>query len=436
MRRETFETLLDRLLSSRRAAVLLALGLAITAAVLSARGSASLGTAFVLGAFAGGFLIAQWLYQTRIKTPLGGNASSAAADISPDAKALISLLDLPALITDAGGTIRLFNRQAQLIYPQIEIGQPLIQLSRNPGLLSAVERARSEHTTQTGEITERGPSGRNLRATVSPVATEAADGTGFYLVQLRDLSEQNRLTQLRSDFIANASHELRTPLASLKGFVETLQGPASNDERARIRFLNIMAAQSARMTRILDDLLSLSRIEMRAHVRPTDAVDINSIVRAAVHGLEPIAADAEIALTLVAADSPAMVLGDKDQLEQVFQNLIENAIKYGHAGGLVDVRVALTSRSGKIEIAIEDDGPGIADVHLPRLTERFYRVDTKTSRERGGTGLGLAIVKHILNRHGGELDITSKVGKGSTFTVTLDAAAATAAPAIDQDGFK
>ena len=245
------------------------------------------------------------------------------------------------------------------------------------------------------------------------------------LVQFRDLSEQDRLTRLRTDFIANASHELRTPLASIKGFIETLQGPASADATARRKFLGIMEAQAARMTRILDDLLSLSRIEMREHLPPSDIFDVVSILRATVEGLEPIAREARITLEFGVAVGAAQVRGDRDELVQVFQNLIQNAIKYGHEGGRVDVTlVSHPAQSGqppKIDIAVADDGPGIAEVHLPRLTERFYRVDTATSRERGGTGLGLAIVKHILNRHRGELNVASEPGKGSTFTVVLDA---------------
>jgi two-component system phosphate regulon sensor histidine kinase PhoR len=244
------------------------------------------------------------------------------------------------------------------------------------------------------------------------------------MLQFRDTSEQERLAQLRADFIANASHELRTPLASIRGFIETLEGPARNDDVARVRFLSIMATQAARMNRILDDLLSLSRIEMRAHLRPEHKVDLGELVAHVVHGLEPLATQAEIRLNFAPPAAPAMVRGDRDELEQVMQNLVHNAIKYGRHGGTVDVTIdrrrATKVTRAACTVSVRDDGPGIAPEHLPRLTERFYRIDTARSRAQGGTGLGLAIVKHILNRHRGELEITSEVGRGSQFTVILD----------------
>ena len=281
-------------------------------------------------------------------------------------------------------------------------------------------------------MAERTPLGRRLLVSIKPLRTAETRSrkpgsarTPVTLIQFRDLSEQDRLTQLRSDFIANASHELRTPLASIKGFIETLQGPASGDAAARKRFLAIMEAQASRMARILDDLLSLSRIEMRAHVPPNDDVDVSAVARAAVQGLEPIAREAKIRLHLDTPPEPCWVRGDKDQIEQVLQNLIENAIKYGKPDGQATVTVTRQMPAhplrDRVVLTVADDGPGIAEEHLPRLTERFYRPDTAASRERGGTGLGLAIVKHIVNRHRGELKITSTLGVGSAFTVLLDA---------------
>jgi two-component system phosphate regulon sensor histidine kinase PhoR len=345
---------------------------------------------------------------------------------------LIGVLEIPAFVIDGGARIRSYNARARELFQKIEVGQQVFQVSRHPGLLETVQRVREQGTTQNGEIADRGVNGRRMLVTVSPLKLaakgEVGDGSnqsGLLLVQFRDQSEQDRLAQLRSDFIANASHELRTPLASLKGFIETLQGPASGDAVARTRFLAIMEAQAARMARILDDLLSLSRIEMRAHLLPTDEVDVATIVKSAVQGLGPIATAAKIRLLFDAPTEPCLVRGDRDELEQVFQNLIQNAIKYGKVDGKVEVTIrqvpAPKGSTRKLVVAVADDGPGIAKEHLPRLTERFYRVDTATSRERGGTGLGLAIVKHILNRHRGELEITSEVGKGSTFTVVLNA---------------
>jgi two-component system phosphate regulon sensor histidine kinase PhoR len=242
------------------------------------------------------------------------------------------------------------------------------------------------------------------------------------LVVLRDISQEERLAQMRADFIANASHELRTPLTSLRGFIETLQGLARDDPEARAKFLDIMSIQAGRMTRLLDDLLSLSRLEMRAHVAPRGEVEINALVREVVDLLQPIAREAGITMIFAGEPAECLVRGDRDELVQVFQNLVQNAIKYG--GSHVDVMVTRTSGTGRardrVIVEVRDDGPGIAEEHLPRLTERFYRVDVAASRDKGGTGLGLAIVKHVLNRHGGQLRITSTPGAGSTFAVVLD----------------
>jgi two-component system phosphate regulon sensor histidine kinase PhoR len=231
---------------------------------------------------------------------------------------------------------------------------------------------------------------------------------------------------MRADFVANASHELRTPLASLKGFVETLQGPAKDDPAARERFLMVMSEQAERMTRLIDDLLSLSRVEMREHLPLGAIVELNDVMASVIQSLQPLAVAAGVAIELAGSAEPAEVRGDRDELVQVFQNLIHNAIKYGRQGGRVDIAVARRSpgqgRPAEIVATVADDGPGIAPQHLPRLTERFYRVSVAASREKGGTGLGLAIVKHILNRHRGELTIASQIGQGSTFCVILPAA--------------
>jgi two-component system phosphate regulon sensor histidine kinase PhoR len=243
-------------------------------------------------------------------------------------------------------------------------------------------------------------------------------------VLLRDLTEVERINQMRADFIANASHELRTPLASLRAFVETLQGPAREDVAARERFLRLMASQAERMTRLIDDLLSLSRVEMRVHLPPRGIVDLNETAAYVCQSLEPVAESAKIKLEFFRDEMPDRIRGDREEIVQVLQNLIQNAIKYGREDGHIEVRVGRDaprgSGSARVWVSVADDGPGIAPVHLPRLTERFYRVNVASSREKGGTGLGLAIVKHILNRHRGELRIASKLGVGSTFTASFE----------------
>jgi two-component system phosphate regulon sensor histidine kinase PhoR len=224
---------------------------------------------------------------------------------------------------------------------------------------------------------------------------------------------------MRADFVANASHELRTPLAALSGFIDTLQGPAKDDAKARERFLAIMHTQATRMARLIDDLLSLSRVELSAHVRPDTLVDIVPIIRQVADGLEPLARDRQVVVDFNLPDTAILIAGDREELLRLFENLIENALKYGASGGKVVVSLssAVSSEGApEIRVTVRDFGPGIAPEHLPRLTERFYRVDVGDSRAQGGTGLGLSLVKHILNRHRGRLLIESVPKNGATFT--------------------
>jgi two-component system phosphate regulon sensor histidine kinase PhoR len=255
-------------------------------------------------------------------------------------------------------------------------------------------------------------------------ASAASPRTAPALVLVfRDLTEAKRLEAMRVDFVANASHELRTPLASLLGFIETLQGPARNDQQAQNRFLGIMRQQGRRMARLIDDLLSLSRVEMSEHKRPVDAVDLGLVIRQVADTLRPVAEERKVVMGLNLPEKPILVAGDREELMRVAENLIENAIKYGQTGQRVEL--GLTNepfgpgRCGEAHFTVRDFGPGIASEHLPRLTERFYRVDASASRETGGTGLGLAIVKHIVNRHRGRLTIESEPGSGSLFHVFL-----------------
>jgi two-component system phosphate regulon sensor histidine kinase PhoR len=234
---------------------------------------------------------------------------------------------------------------------------------------------------------------------------------------MHDVTALRRAEQMRADFVANVSHELRTPLTSLVGFIETLRGPAKDDTAAQARFLDLMETQSTRMTRIVNDLLSLSRIEMNEHTPPSDAVDLKQTIATVADLLAPQSRARNVGVELALDALILPVMGQADELAQLFQNLIENAIKYGRDGS--NVRVEATIQDDTARISVIDQGEGIAREHISRLTERFYRVDTARSRELGGTGLGLAIVKHIANRHRGELTIQSEPGVGSTFTVTL-----------------
>jgi two-component system phosphate regulon sensor histidine kinase PhoR len=287
---------------------------------------------------------------------------------------------------------------------------------RNPDVLAAIAEARRGFSTDVPFSLpvpiERHYQAYAARISVSPSVTA---------VLLHDLTVVKRSEQLRADFIANASHELRTPLAAVTGFIETLRGPARDDEAARDQFLDIMGVEAARMRRLIDDLLSLSRIEMNEHVKPEGRIGLESVVRQAAAALKPLAAQDGITITVEAGAHTPQVIGEQDELAQLFQNLIHNAIKYGREQGKVQISVGQLP-DGQVFAAVRDDGEGIAPNAIPRLTERFYRVDVKRSRERDGTGLGLAIVKHIISRHQGRLSIESKLGEGSVFTVLLPAA--------------
>ena len=291
-----------------------------------------------------------------------------------------------------------------------------------PELVEAIRAASLTGKAQRIEFSARLPSPRFSEAFISPVALGGEPGrAGIVVITVHDLTPIRRVEEMRADFVANVSHELRTPLAALTGFIDTLQGPARDDPAARERFLGIMQAQAWRMARLIDDLLSLSRIELRAHQRPDTPVDLVPIVRQVVDGLQTLARDRDVAVEITAPAEPLMVLGDRDELTRLFENLIENGLKYGASGKRVDIALAPSHGDGKGEarVSVRDYGPGIAAEHLPRLTERFYRVDVGESRAQGGTGLGLALVKHILNRHHGRLSIDSKEGEGATFTVRL-----------------
>jgi len=335
----------------------------------------------------------------------------------------LSVLDgLPdaALLLDTRGRIIAANSAAATLSTVVP-GRPLSHWTRAPELLAAVEGASSSGSAQRCSVRQYAPVERLLDVRVTPVQIAGQTGPQPLLVILRDLTEQEQLSRMRADFVANASHELRTPLASLRGFVETLQGAARNDPAAQTRFLAIMQTQAERMSRLIDDLLSLSRIEMREHVVPTAAVDLASVAQDTVSALRPMADEAGITIQMKDITEPMRVIGDRDELGQVAHNLIQNAIKYGRTGG--SVGISLAREGSSIVLQVRDDGIGIPAEHVPRLTERFYRVSAKESKERGGTGLGLAIVKHIVNRHRGELGIASTPGEGSTFSVALPAAA-------------
>jgi two-component system, OmpR family, phosphate regulon sensor histidine kinase PhoR len=342
------------------------------------------------------------------------------ARATPDAsmRALVDALGRPAFLVDGRGAVRHANPEAARQFPSARAGDPLALTFRLPQLAGALRQAFAGGR-QILQYRERGEADRVF--TVSLTAVRRNGGEPLVLALFDDVTEQLAVGRMRADFVANASHELRTPLASLIGFVETLQGPAREDPEARERFLAMMLEQATRMRRLVDDLLSLSQLEMRAHQRPEGAVDLVEVVRRVVDQLQPLATELKMDVALEAPEAGLVVRGNRDELIQVFENLIENGLKYGESGGRLEIAVAKADgAAGPLaRTAVRDYGPGIPSEHLPRLTERFYRVDVATSREKQGTGLGLAIVKHILTRHRGRLDIWSRPGEGARFTVEL-----------------
>jgi two-component system phosphate regulon sensor histidine kinase PhoR len=318
------------------------------------------------------------------------------------------------VILDRRSVVLFRNRLAAVEFPAVGEGIVLTFALRNPALVGAIDAARQSGASQTVELRQTVPNETWHLVHVAPLA----GGDGMLAVTLRNQSEMRRVESLRSDFIANASHELRTPLTSLIGFIDTLLGPAAKDEAARERFLNIMRQQAARMSKLIDDLLSLSRIEMRQHVRPTGEVELKALLGEVRDGLETQAKEAGVAVE-IAAPTEIVVTGDSEELYEVFENLIDNAIKYGGDGGKIEVALG-PGRNGFAAMAsVTDHGAGVAPEHVPRLTERFYRVDAESSRKKKGTGLGLAIVKHILNRHRGQMTIRSRPGEGTRVEVLL-----------------
>ena len=337
-------------------------------------------------------------------------------------EAIVERLPDPLLVLGPDRGVRRANEAARAAY-----GADMAAVLRHPDLRAAIERAYAQRATQSIEIALRVPVLREVAATIIFMDPPLADG-GQAIAVLSDRSRERALERMRADFVANASHELRTPLTGLIGFIETLRGPAADDPAAQQRFLGIMAEQAERMNRLIDDLMSLSRIELTEHQPPSERVDLAELVDGVVAGFEPRIAKKKVKLSLDLPRDLPPIVADADQLAQVASNLVDNALKYGKPGGELRVSIARAEPGGRwpvrpgLVLSVQDDGRGIAREHLPRLTERFYRVDkarSRTGAAPSGTGLGLAIIKHILNRHRGQLAIESEEGKGSIFSVWL-----------------
>ncbi|MBC6408288.1 MAG: PAS domain-containing protein [Rhodobacteraceae bacterium] len=332
---------------------------------------------------------------------------------------------MPSLVVDQSERILAANPDACTLLGQQIVGRHFATILRQPQVLDAIEATLNDgRPRQSRHVANDGVQDIVYDMTCRTVNKIGPMGTGGVMVSFLDVSHLEQAGQMRRDFVANVSHELRTPLTALMGFIETLRGPARDDPDARDRFLTIMEEEAGRMNRLVGDLLSLSRVESEERVRPRETLDLTAQLASTLKSITTLAEDAGITLSLSVPRDPVIITGDTDQLQQVFTNLVENAIKYGGPGGVVQVVLTTSERdpavrSAAARVQVIDKGPGIDPVHLPRLTERFYRADNHRSREMGGTGLGLAIVKHIINRHRGRLRVESELGQGSVFTVIL-----------------
>ncbi|MBS0538416.1 MAG: hypothetical protein JSR47_06660, partial [Proteobacteria bacterium] len=349
-------------------------------------------------------------------------------DLAASAQAIVDGLPDPLIALDRHRRIVRTNIAARRLLGVMAGERDLSMTLRHPELLDAIDgllKSGADGNFPAAdqiavEIVLSGTPERDVIVHARRLPRAAADGSLALLV-LHDTTALRRAERMRADFVANASHELKTPIAGLAGFIETLRGPARDDAAARERFLGIMAEQADRMRRLVDDLLMLSRIEQHEHARPAGAVDLASVLHGVRDLLQLKASARQVAVELEIDDALPKAVGDHDELTIVFQNLIDNALKYARASTTVRV-TARPLGPDHVSVAVSDEGDGIAAAHLPRLTERFYRVDNARSRQLGGTGLGLAIVKHVVSRHRGRLEIQSVPGKGSTFSVTLPAA--------------
>jgi two-component system phosphate regulon sensor histidine kinase PhoR len=405
----------DRLRHS--AIILLAAGLALCALVVLADLSLARAVAVFICIAAAALVpwrlhhVAASRDDVRAVTPVESAAVSAVVAGMPD----------PAVLLDRAGRVIHLNAAAAQLAPALRKNELAQFALRSPEIITALREAIATSEPRRTTYLDQVPVDRWMELIITPVPVPTLFGGAekCMLMTFHDQTPLRRVEEMRADFVANASHELRTPLAALSGFIDTLQGPAKDDAKARERFLGIMHAQATRMARLIDDLLSLSRVELSAHVRPDTLVDIVPIIRQVADGLEPLASERQVQIQIDLPATPVVIAGDREELLRLFENLIENALKYGASGGKVMVSLmsaASPDGAAEVRVVVRDFGPGIAPEHLPRLTERFYRVDVGDSRAQGGTGLGLSLVKHIVNRHRGRLLIESALKNGATFT--------------------
>ncbi len=348
-----------------------------------------------------------------------------AGGLSPIEGGLLERFPDPVVVVDARRHVVAANEAAREFLPADYFGRDLAMALRHPEVLDLVNEALDTGIDGAREVTLPGAVARTFDLRLFTLRNDSTGRREAVLV-FRDVTSAKRYEQMRADFVANVSHELRSPLSAMIGFIETLCGPGKDDVDAHERFLAIMQGEAHRMSHLIEDLLSLSRVEVNEHIAPTNDADIAAILRNLKDALAPRAEEHRMALDFSIEKDLPHVVGDPDQLHQVFRNLIDNAISYGHDGTPIKVTAYKVDRMPRVgtpgvAVSVEDQGEGIPDEDIPRLTERFYRADKGRSRSMGGTGLGLAIVKHIVSRHRGALTIESTVDEGSCFTVTIPA---------------
>ncbi|MCL5778220.1 ATP-binding protein [Limibaculum sp. FT325] len=426
----------------------LAAGVGAAAAALGAGAAAAplpvAALAAAAGALAGSWLTGAWPARrpgAAAAPPVGpvrpSSRSRGAAALPGGAPAILEHMPHGVLLVDAAGRAVFLNASARRVFGTLPPPPFPAAALRVPRLLEAIDAARDggQGDAVEGPVDFRLTRAAELDLAAHVIALDAAPDPATeairVLVVIEDRTQTRRAEQLHRDFVANASHELKTPLAAVSGLIETLTGHAKDDPEAQARFLGMMAAQTQRMKHLIEDLISLNRIEINERVHPRTPQPVTRILHEAIESLRPVADAAGMRIVAPPPDDLPTVPGNREELCQVFVNLIENALRYGRPSPEVRVRLLADDpdRPGMLGVAIEDDGPGIAREHIPRLTERFYRVSASRSRERGGTGLGLAIVKHILNRHRGQLAIESAPGLGARFTVWLPVAEPASRPA-------
>lgn len=336
---------------------------------------------------------------------------------------LLNAFTDPVFLLKGDQSIIIANDAAEMLFGEALTGASIVRAIRHPDALMCVDRVLAGASEAEATITLSAPVETMYRVRAKGLAPSSPSEPRIVLT-LKDISDIHDAEQMRSDFIANLSHELKSPLTALIGFIETIRGPARDDAQARDRFLDVMSREADRMNRLINDLLSLSKVEVKKRIKPSESVDVIDILENVINTLSVQEQFRGKAVALDIQTDERSLLGDHDELVQVFHNLIENALKYSAPDGAVNIQVEAPIkkagvRGAAMSIVVKDEGPGIERSHIPRLTERFYRVDDDRSREKGGTGLGLAIVKHIVNRHRGRLMIQSEKDVGSTFSVIL-----------------